>query len=241
MQSICVCGHDETDHGWTTSYCWHELPNGRRCQCAGYRPADPHAPPQTTADLVAEIEQLREASQVGRVAVNFTLIGNMPVAEFRSVLQRAADALRAKETENSELREQVFSRLQEANTAKFHLEIARAQTTAAEGAVGSPERDLRVIASRINAALNGNPGHLTNWCVSRLLEIAALHAGRVGSGEEAETRTVAQEAVEGVVEFPYCVSPEMREGMTHCAYVRMAKTLPLNTRVRVTVLPKEAE
>ena len=57
----------------------------------------------------------------------------------------------------------------------------------------------------------------------------------------AETRTVAQEAVEGVVEFPYCVSPEMREGMTHCAYVRMAKTLPIGTRVRVTALPKEAE
>ncbi len=48
-----------------------------------------------------------------------------------------------------------------------------------EGEVGTPERDLRVIASRINADLGRarrgevSPAYLTNWCVNRLVEIAA--------------------------------------------------------------------
>jgi hypothetical protein len=41
-----------------------------------------------------------------------------------------------------------------------------------KGEPGTPERDLRVIASRVRAALNGNSGYLTSWCVSRLAEIA---------------------------------------------------------------------
>jgi hypothetical protein len=38
---------------------------------------------------------------------------------------------------------------------------------------GTPVRDLRVIASRISADLHtGQIGHLTSWCVMRLVEIA---------------------------------------------------------------------
>ena len=45
------------------------------------------------------------------------------------------------------------------------------------GLVGTPERDLRVIAARINADVaSGQVRHLTYWCVRRLTDIATAIA-----------------------------------------------------------------
>jgi hypothetical protein len=116
---VCVCGHDETDHGSTQ--CWFGGPFAATpCHCIHYRPAPSVPHPQHPPHGAVEDK----------------------------------------------------------------------------GEPGTPERDLRVIASRIAADLvragarGYAPGHLTNWCVMRLVEIADSltqhppHGARGGDAED---------------------------------------------------------
>lgn len=121
-----------------------------------------------------------------------------PFTAFRLVELRPGEVIREGDdidwkqaTRN--LEDEVLKQDAELDRLRAQLAALREQETGEqipvvpdEGAVGSAERDLRVIASRINAdQSDGRIRHLTSWCVARLLEIAtelqSLRAGWVES------------------------------------------------------------
>ena len=150
-------------------------------------------------------------------------------ARLRALYDAAQRRAEAAEGDKEAMRSLWDDALCERNACQMELAALKAAMAVPdEGAVGSPERDLRVIASRIQADL-ATGRYMSGWCVRRLVEIADLFAAL--SAERGQ-------AVEGVV----------REGQVRGSMWTMEPVVsvqptdwPIGTRVRVTALPKEAE
>lgn len=94
-----------------------------------------------------------------------TVVGVLDgLSECWAKMQEQAEAERA-------LREDAVC---QRNALQMELASLRPEITVPDkGEVNSPARDLRVIASRIaSSVMHGNHGHLTHWCVRRLVDIA---------------------------------------------------------------------
>ena len=226
------------------------------------------APQQTTADLVAEIEQAPVDQLRTAALLDDWDTLDADLRRLDSVLQRAADALRAKDQENSELREQRDHWRRESSdhqetAALLRRENAELQSQLHAGRVGSGEveAETRTVEGGRERLLNAvyelrglaarapltqlSPEHRAPWqawydSFKSVLERHTLTADEANTAalRVARDGEAGNEVVEGVVAIDSFRHITDQPGST---WVSLQAPLPIGTRVRVTALPKEAE